>query len=530
MRKVNCLGTAFVALTLPSLFICQPTAQEAKADDLFEVRRILKDATLGAMAVEDIGFRGFLLQYIVRAQVRAGDLPGALNTASHFQNGARNDDRGLALQDIAIAQAERGDLKGALQTAAGIQDDEQRMEALRGIGFSRAKAGDIKGAHHAASLIRSSKAGRSISRDIAIGQGLAGDLPGALRTVRSIKDHAEREFALWDIAIIRSKTGDTKGALRIVLRIRDQGRRAAATADIAVGRAEATHIESGLQLAYSITDPSQKADALRCIGQVQAEKGKPAEAVRTLQNAHQAAKAVKDATVRGSLLHKIAVAQANAGEIRAALQTASEIEGWKEYTLELIAAAQARKGDIKGATDIAAVMQNDLMKDSTLLAIALAQAEAGDTSGSFDRVSAIQGDAMKPTAFRLVARARAKAGDRDAANLAFERAVHSADALKDGRARSEALGFIAEDQAVAGDIAAARRTIEMIQDSWKKGHTFRAVATVQANAGNPGEVLRWSADHSEAFFKGMILLGAAEAVLERIYPLQWPTGCREQQD
>ena len=93
----------------------------------------------------------FVLGEVAAAQVRAGDVAGALAMA----RAVRGDDYGpMALRDVAIAQAAVGDVAAARHTAATIGDArfeyQTTAEALRQISAIQAKAGDFKGAVAAA--------------------------------------------------------------------------------------------------------------------------------------------------------------------------------------------------------------------------------------------------------------------------------------------------------------------------------------------------------------------------------------------
>jgi hypothetical protein len=93
----------------------------------------------------------YVIGEVAAAQVKAGDVAGALATA---RSAPTTDYGWMALRDVAIAQAAAGDLAAARQTAASIGDAsieyQDTAEAVRGISAIQAKRGDVKGAVSAA--------------------------------------------------------------------------------------------------------------------------------------------------------------------------------------------------------------------------------------------------------------------------------------------------------------------------------------------------------------------------------------------
>ena len=113
-------------------------------------------------------------------------------------------------------------------------------------------------------------------------------------------------------------------------------------------------------------------------------------------------------------LAEIAAAQAEAGDMKAALQTASGIddEGWKAYALAGIAAAQAEAGDMKAALQTASGIDDERQGASALAGIATAQADAGDMKAALQTASGIDDEGWKANVLAKVATAQAMKGGR----------------------------------------------------------------------------------------------------------------------
>ena len=217
-----------------------------------------------------------------------------------------------------------------------------RNSALRAIAATQAKAGDIAEALRTAGKIDNAHLRTEILRDIAVTQAKAGDIAEALQTVEKIDrgSVATRAGALRDIAAAQAEDGDIAEALRTVEKI-DQvlvGIRNRALRDLAAAHLLET-----------------RARALRDIAATQAKAGDIAEALRTVEKIDRLYvptrnRALRDIAAahlletRARALSAIATAQAEAGDIVEALQTAEKIDeaSKRAVLLSAIAAALAK--------------------------------------------------------------------------------------------------------------------------------------------------------------------------------------------
>jgi hypothetical protein len=259
------------------------------------------------------------LRSIALAQVKAGDLAGALNTLATIGSAYY---RVGVLTAIATRQAGAGDrtaaektFKEALETAqrasapdfgdrrVKTDDRAAQAEALVAVAQARAAAGDMKAALKIAAELpdTGSRGHQSQARQaVAVEQARAGEFKGALLTAAAIPRDAAREEALKEIATLQAQAGDGEAALQTVKGL---------TAE----RAEWYRIE-----------------VLLALGRARAKGGDRAGAAKTLQQALHAAERVVDPPrvkhLKHSLLREVATAQAELGMAREALAWVGKLD------------------------------------------------------------------------------------------------------------------------------------------------------------------------------------------------------------
>jgi hypothetical protein len=178
------------------------------------------------------------------------------------------------------------------------------------------------------------------------------------------------------------------------------------------------------------------------------------------------------------------------GVLADALAAANRIDdsGLKAQTLDQIASVQAKTGDIAGARQTADAITVDRSGDSTgaqteagwkndaYAEIASAQAGAGDFAGASATVRGIDDDDTKALAFQYIAQELARKGNIPAAKAY---AAHL-----DGASRTRADGAIAEAEATAGDIGAAKEMAKGLDDEKEQALTLAFIAEAQAKHGD----------------------------------------------
>lgn len=169
---------------------------------------------------------------ISEAQVRAGDIPDALETLALVLKTADLVESNYKMQAhrfildtvnrIVDAQTETGDIAGAQQTANMLQDANSNNYAWYMIVEAQAKAGNISGALKTADMIQDATykgwalgavdKAQTKARVFAEVQAKIGDIAGALKTADSIQEAKDKNAAQLAIAEAQAKMGDTAGA------------------------------------------------------------------------------------------------------------------------------------------------------------------------------------------------------------------------------------------------------------------------------------------------------------------------------
>lgn len=155
---------------------------------------------------------------IVRAQLRAGDLSGAIQLATETRSASA---RMILFETVAVragrsgARAEAAHaVRQALQVAAAPPGTRFPGGHVAAVSLAQARSGDIPGAIQTASAIGEEIYRHLALKDISKVQALAGDIEGAIRTARLISSDMFRTMALWGVVVLQAGAGDGVGALR----------------------------------------------------------------------------------------------------------------------------------------------------------------------------------------------------------------------------------------------------------------------------------------------------------------------------
>jgi tetratricopeptide (TPR) repeat protein len=208
-----------------------------------------------------------------------------------------------------------------------------------------------------------------------------------------------------------------------------------------------------------------------------------ADVLPLLQQAQDAARAItEDAFLRDTALRGIAGAQAEAGRVGVALDTAAVItDGYlRTNAWRQIAVAQARAGDREAAGKLlekvrqAAALRNvEPIRANTLIAAAEAQAQIGDVPGALKTAASVGNPRGQAEALRNITLVQAKRGDLKAA-------AATADAIADERIKAQALHGIAAARAEAGDRDGALQVAAGIRDPYQRTGALRSIALAPA--------------------------------------------------
>ena len=289
-------------------------------------------------------------------------------------------------------------------------------------------------------------------------------------------------------------------------------------------------IEGALQTAKSIKNDMQRALALSAVAVAQMRARERALAADTFRLAERAAQASKPEVYRTSALLILASAQAQAGDVVAALETLKAIaqDSGGDKAMAEIAVAQAQAGDTEGARHTAEALTDDFKATTALPAIAVALVKRGDRTAATQAIeqalqaaAAIHDASAKAWALREIAAAQAGLGDRASAAATFQQALQAADGIEKESGKSLALNIIAMAQLEAEDIEAALETARRVSDSTFKGLVLVAIAYSQSERSVPGasetcqEALEIARSIEDDFWRDLIRARVAWAKVQQ---------------
>lgn len=469
-----------------------------------------------------------------------------------FKERADSEDFGRSLKSdalvrVATAQAKAGDADLARETFTRVlalietvKDERKAINELCEVGQARRKAGDLEGADETfeqairmAEALKSEpekegelpvlpeppqfpkpgeelvmpkfpdrRTPREVLRDIIIARLEAGDFDGASKALENTA--IKGKFDGWDLARIAGalKAEHRDGATRFLDRLRkladgygkaggiDRSRtlEGIAKAEARLGlidEASRTAEEIGRGAAFPQLFREMRLKALLAIARAEVRAGAAGSARKRLREAFELA--TEESKVRDRLslmpseagLEAIAKAQARAGDLEGAERSMAALPEIEEKP------GEAGKEDTERFTrDMFRLRRGD-----TLVALAAAQSRAGDRSAAqktFRKALEIAG-AFKDRfdgrrLYQTIANAQAAAGDLDAALQTIESI--------DPDMRDLAVVVLIDERLKDRDVAAAHRLADGL-DNLREASLVR-IATVEAEAGDPSEVLRWA--------------------------------------
>lgn len=347
-----------------------------------------------------------------------------------------------------------------------------------------------------------------------------------LDSVGSIEDATERERYLWLVSTLQAHAGLFMRALNTA--------RAISTADIRLGaisaassaqayagffhlasasaealgtgeaqdstlawiarqQAEAGEFEAASATTHRIDDRRERAAALADLAAVQSQSGRDATAM--FEGAMAAALAVTDQNDRYAAVQAIVAAQLRAGSIEDAFATAGTLDAmtrWKASTLAEVAAAQAESGlnSEANATFARALEAARALKHSeaeralAFEAVVSALSRAGRHSRAVEAAEAGGDPApVKAGALASLAIATQLDGDWEAASIAMEAALATAQSARSHHERATALASVASALARARFFADAVATAVSIEDEFWRNRALREVVQAQSDIG-----------------------------------------------
>jgi hypothetical protein len=196
---------------------------------------------------------------------------------------------------------------------------------------------------------------------------------------------------------------------------------------------------------------------------------------------------------RTGALEAIATAQAQAGDIAAALETAQLIndKSYRAEALKAIATAQAQAGDIAAALETAQLINDKRNQAWALEAIAKAQAQAGDIASAVQtaRLIDIDDDGLLFQVLGSITSALTRA-EYKIARSTFTALLEMTQRINYHKYQNMFLLEIASAMANAGDIASAMETAQLIDYRMLLSWELKSIAIETAQAGEFLKALR----------------------------------------
>jgi RNA polymerase sigma factor (sigma-70 family) len=216
-----------------------------------------------------------------------------------------------------------------------------------------------------------------------------------------------------------------------------------------------------------------KDNRLSIIAECQAETGDAKGALETIDTGISAMN-------QTSALRWVSTALAKTGDSKGAMDAIARMQPirpddpFKVEGLRMLAVQQAEAGDVKGALETAELITAGTHgKALALVAVASAKARGGDRDGAAKLVGVIRehvpmAGVERGFGLMAVATAQAAAGQAD-------EAIKTCKEIADAQWRDGALWGIAKEQAARGEIRPARQTAEAIEDAYHKSEALKEV-------------------------------------------------------
>jgi RNA polymerase sigma factor (sigma-70 family) len=449
---------------------------------------------------------------------------------------------------IASVQDKTGDPAGArktrqeaLELAKGFADGSPRLDALLMVAQSQIEAKDriavfetLKQAEQAVTAIEGENEKLNWLHRLVNAQATAGDYEGGLRTLAkggNFQGNLLQSFG--NQLNLENKEAARKAIKQALAMVKFEGGQAAVQR--INGLSTACYVLAKLgdldqALETAAKGGKEQDRCLQVIASVQAGDGDIAGAART-------AKGIQADDLKADALNAIVHAQAKAGDLTAARSTLNEVRklvekyqqarigGSKQqrvpnprlYQLQVrIAVTQLQLGDKSGALVTVANIDSDLEKAHALNQMAANLRKAGKPTEAREMLLAASqaaqrvipstgtGRMLTPSAkadtLGFIAREQAKAGD-------VTEALRTANSIPTDQAMDDALAGIAPAQAEAGDLKGALETVARIRDETSKAAALDDLAQVLARAGHEKDALALAAQQTSPALKARTLLG-----------------------
>ena len=432
----------------------------------------LDEALRRVQAIEDLRYRALIMRRV------AWDL-----RASAVER--REDDK-LVTFLAAVQAIEQLHPPPTFKTGIIHPSDSVSISALGIIAQAQGRAGQITDAIRVARSVTNSAERARVFATIAVELARGGRVASALNVAPAVDDGGERGFVLErileslvvpDLITDEATTSgpsvkpEAPDAARDVVAVfTDRMERATALGIAAVALASAGRLAEAIELAEPIDQGKPRALAWHAIAAAQAKAGQATQSIASFDRAVQAALSFRP---HDRLLSKIAISQAEAGQITEALRVTRLIGGTMETAGGLAQVGVGGK-----------FVNADFDRRWALYAVAKAQAKAGSTAEALQTArTVVLTSARIGSELGVVAEALAEAGRiTEAIELAA-----IADNIYD---RSRLLASIATARAAAGRIDEAQQVTQHVAEGDDRVDALVSIAAARVKAGLMADALQ----------------------------------------
>ena len=392
-----------------------------------------------AAGLEYSGWRDDVIVYVVLCLLERNKFSEARETVEQI---SERDTRVRTLLEIVSRHLEREDIESATKAAQELEPwQSPHDQALSGILRVQWKAGKIAEAEVTAKQIESKRERAIAFREMAKGyleQGASEKARDLLRDAAELARSDDNKGLTLSISRLQLKAGAADSARNTLARFLSVPKKA----DLTLPRSE----------------------ALMHVAKAQVKESNPSSALQTTLK-------IQDLKTRGNALLEIMKAYVRSGDFDSAettLQLMSDSD--KDDALEIVCVARAQRDEFELALNTAKRISADWQQKRKVLEIADLAAESGDPADAAATLTAaVELVQKKETGFSRIdslgkkldmeklAKVAAKAGQL----AVFEDIIEQ---MEDVDSRDSVLGDLAEELAKAGELSAAKATIERVRD------------------------------------------------------------------
>lgn len=358
---------------------------------------------------------------------------------------------------------------------------------------------------------------------VAIARARSGDYAGAVKTAARASEAQDRARALGYISALQRKSAAAAEAdatldlARAAVESATGDEKYMASMAAAQGLAHGGDDSTARKWSEAAPDARMRAEGLYALADEQRNRGRADFAAVTLKEALAAAEQIKEAKDRDRLIAYLAETMAHCRDLETALKTAALVKDpdAKPRALHATAEAQAFGGKFDEALKTARSIRDAPTRVAAMETIASAQMEQGDKEAAFHTVDGIGSGFSVVRAMLEISRVQATQNSDKASGASLEIALAYARGLEEAE-RNQALGLVAVAQAMKGEFAESRATLDEIEGAIARIEPVRRLAWQRTRAGESKAVREWIAGLKAPEERAWGLIGVASGLLDLV--------------